>query len=213
MIVVAEPRSGATRFCMDLAEKTGKKFVGEFMMQLMTETRDFGPDRKGMLHETNHQQEVCFRDISNIVKGEFEDIVLVNNECVPLVIDKADYVILRKSHTDTFISMINFWIRSRKKVGVKDFRWKDEDGNHTLFREEVGYAAEHAQAISYFITRYCYENDIKPLWYEDLFPNVPVGRETLDEMFFGDYFINMMKQRHELTDIDFFKQGLLTKFP
>ena len=72
MIVCSLPRCGATRFCLDLQEKSGLPFVGE-LHPIHIES-----DRKAQTHETGFQTNFAPSDFADLLHDHSKHIVLVN---------------------------------------------------------------------------------------------------------------------------------------
>ena len=210
MIVVAEPRSGATKFCIDLAEKHGKVFHGELLLCNMNE--DGYQSLKPSVHETAYDvPPLNYDNVHEVLFDKPDDVYLCNNELALAVINKADYIVMRKSHVDTVVSVLNFWLRLNKQAGVElDVGMGNPPTALSLAGDNI---VRTTISFSYFLCRYCVENNIKPVWYEDMPYSKPVATETLDTLYNKDWIVKQSLNIFNNYDMEFFKQTLLTKFP
>lgn len=103
MIVCSLPRCGATRFCLDLQDQTGLKFVGEL------HPAHIGNDRKARVHETHYQTAFSSDQFAELIHDHEDHIVLFNQHSY-LKVDQADYIILRRNMKDAYLSLANFLI-------------------------------------------------------------------------------------------------------
>jgi len=104
MIVAAEPRAGGTKFCLDLAELTGKQYIGErYGVHLQGYNNQ--PTWKSQYHETQEQPVISIDEFF----GEHSDkIVLCNRHDILFACQQADYFIMRKSTIDMCLSGANY---------------------------------------------------------------------------------------------------------
>lgn len=154
MIVVAELRSGGTKFCMDLSEKTGMPFIGEPSGENL-HGYHYDDTFKAAYHETKFQPKLSFSDM-------FDDnnIVLANKFVIPYLRD-ASYLILRKSFVDGVLSLCNI----KKRIF----------GYFDLFTMTSHFETRYA------IISFALEYDRDVLWYEDFDYAKPVNVSHLDK--------------------------------
>jgi hypothetical protein len=107
MIVCSLPRCGATRFCLNLQEQTGLEFVGEFNPYFIQELGL--TNVKTDTHETKYQPTYSINKFTSLLHNHNNHILLVNDS-PHLVIDKADYVVLRHNMKNAFLSTSNYLI-------------------------------------------------------------------------------------------------------
>lgn len=103
MLVCSLPRCGATKYCLDLQERTGLKFAGEL------NPIHIGDDRKSLVHETRYQPIYTNSDFAELLHDHSNHIVLVNQGSY-LLINQADVIVLRKDMRDAALSLAKFLI-------------------------------------------------------------------------------------------------------
>lgn len=109
MKVVALPRCGATRYCLDLQEKIGLEFIGELNPIYINE---YGDTAKKQYHETGFQPNYSMEKYIEVLTNPSKYIALYN-QSPHLVVHEADKIILRRNMLDAFISQANFFIKCR----------------------------------------------------------------------------------------------------
>ena len=212
MIVVAERRSGGTKFCIDLANEKGLTFVGESSDRNIEELKYLrlyndsmnGQHPKSIVHETKFQEYFEFEDFVEKIESHDEYVWLHNDFVTPVGFDRADIFLMRESPRDTCISVVNFVIgTSMQNVEFT----KDQVFNHaiTLIRDTV--------CQSYMITRYCLLKNIEPVFYERLDWSKPVNSTFIDQLYYSDQIYDMIDNNINETDLDFYRQMLLTLYP
>lgn len=116
MIVCAAPRSGATKYCLDLQESTGLEFIGELNPMYMT---SYGQENKKLpYHETLFQPSITKEQYIDYIVNK-DKYILLCNQASHLLIDQSGIVILRKSLEDTLLSLANFLIKCRPYLGAE----------------------------------------------------------------------------------------------
>jgi hypothetical protein len=112
MIICSLPRCGATKIGMDLAAQHSLEFVGELNPTYLDYLYDH---RKSDHHETKFQP---VYDTQKLYKAltYHEDLIVLVNTMPYLVINQADYIILRKNMEDAFISTANFLIKTTPSI-------------------------------------------------------------------------------------------------
>ena len=158
MIVVAMPRSGATRICMDLAEKNNLQFVGELTA---TNLHDFTRYRKDKSHETNFEIGFDPELWTKIINRDPSLCILANNAKQYTLLKDADYVILRKNYVNCLLSFAEYTFRGEALSQEKETMNHMRIFVYLMLDSFVG------------IATYCLNNDKNIIWYEDYFPNMP----------------------------------------
>lgn len=110
MLVIAPPRCGATKICMDLAEQLSLPFVGELNPMYIDSCNE--TNEKVKYHETLFQPSYSTDLYLKALTDHTNYIVLVN-QSPHLLIHSADLVVLRKNMKNAFLSQANFFIKSR----------------------------------------------------------------------------------------------------
>ncbi len=110
MLVIAPPRCGATKICMDLSEKLGLPFIGELNPMYIDSCNEVNEKQKH--HETFYQPTYAVDTYLNALTDHTKYVVLVN-QSPHLMIHSADVVVLRKNMKNAFLSQANFFIKSR----------------------------------------------------------------------------------------------------
>ena len=78
MIVIAPPRSGGTKFCLDLQDSTGKKFVGELATGGITEFGAPWSKAKQNVHEIDNDESLTLKEFIVILDNQEDKIILCN---------------------------------------------------------------------------------------------------------------------------------------
>ena len=158
MIVVAIPRSGATRICMDLAERHNIKFLGEMSPRNMNDKLRL---RKDLTHETRFEIKVTPEEYCKSIERDPDYIGLCNYPGSNLLTADADYVVMRKDLKNCLYSWLNYVI--------KGGRLHSNDG---VAKVEAFFMLKMVLDTAYGIITYCLHNDKEIIWYEDYFPNM-----------------------------------------
>jgi len=157
MIVVATPRSGATKICMDLAEKNNLKFLDELIPRNMTDLRL----PKEASHETGYGVRFTREEWISGLKNEPGYLSLCNNPGSDLMLPKADYVVMRKNLKNTIYSWINYQTKTNRSL------------RGTRGRAVSYFFTVQVIELAYGIIQYCLADDnVNIIWYEDYFPDV-----------------------------------------
>ena len=101
MLVITHGRSGATKYCLDLSEKTGLPFVGE-MSPANLACNPYA-NVKSESHETGYQPTYTDEEFYDLVFNHENKIVQVNRAAVGLL-PQADVVLIRKNIKKTLMS-------------------------------------------------------------------------------------------------------------
>lgn len=162
MIVCSMPRCGATRFCLDLENKTGLKFVGELHPLHIVDKR------KAEVHETMYQPSLSPDDFSEYLHNNSKYIVLVNRASF-YMLPYCDILILRKNMLNSFLSGANFLLKMYPNMKA-----------NIIIHELRNSITEYVGLKSY-IDR----NPIHIVWYEDYFGIEQTNLTTLDQHIHG----------------------------
>lgn len=162
MIVCSLPRCGATRFCLDIQNSSGKQFVGELNPLYMFE------NRKALHHETKSQQTFTQDQFAALIHNSDDYIIMVNKSPY-LIADKADYIMLRKNMQDAFLSYANFILKLYPDIVTKVLIKEVQDSIYDYY------------GLKSYIERYpC---DI--VWYEDYYNKTGTSTPLLDKHIHG----------------------------
>lgn len=175
MIVATHARSGATKFCIDLAARESKKFIGEYTPSHLNPLyeSELTSSSKNFVHETKFQPPISEQDFNDIEKSK--DIYMVNKAAY-LILDKADFIILRKDILQSIYSFIDLLLRPSRGSGLS-------------IDAVVLYARLVFDDTLGLVTRCEGRKDI--LWFEDLYPNHKQNLTYFNEIYnkgIKDYF-------------------------
>jgi hypothetical protein len=159
MIIVAMARSGATKICMDLAEKNNLQFVGELTATNLYDSTRYRKDKD---HETNFEIAFDPELWTKIINRDPSLCILANHAKQYTLLKDADYVILRKNYVNCLLSFAEYRVRN-----VRNTPLTQEYLSH--FRIFIYLMLDSLVGIA----TYCLNNDKKIIWYEDYFPNMP----------------------------------------
>ena len=212
MIVVAERRSGGTKFCIDLAKEKGLTFVGESSDRTIEELKYLrlyqdsmnGQPPKAILHETNFAEYVEFEDFIQKIESHEKFVWLHNEFITPVGFDKADIFLLREDPRDACISVVNFLLNGMMQ-GV--------DIPKDLVLSYASMFAKDTICQSYLITRYCLLKNIEPVFYERLDWSKPVNSTFISQLPYSNQIYDLIDTHLNVTDLEFYRQMLLTLYP
>lgn len=171
MIVCSLPRCGATRFCLDLQNKTGLEFVGEFNPYFIEELGL--PNIKADTHETKYQPVYSINKFISLLHNHDNHILLVNDS-PHLVVNMADCVILRRDMKSAFLSTANYLIVMIPNIKANVIV-------SMLDRFYVSYVALKA-----YIEKYSKQ----VVWYEDYYGKLRTETPLLDKYLHRKVIIN-----------------------
>ena len=157
MIVCSLPRCGATRFCLDLQDQTGQKFVGEL------HPIHINNDRNAQVHETRYQTAFTPEEFADLLYDNSDHIVLFNQHSY-LKVDQASYVILRRNMKDAYLSMANFLIKMYPTIRPSG-----------IIQQLYLMRSDHI-ALSAYLDKY----SRSILWYEDYYGKDGTSTPLLD---------------------------------
>lgn len=150
MLVIAPPRCGATKICMDFSDKLNLPFVGELNPMYIDSCNEV--NEKAKYHETLFQPSYSSELYLNALTDHKNYVVLVN-QSPHLLVNNADLVILRKDMKNAFLSQANFFIKCRPYL----------NGEGIIQHLYLSFFSYYG-LITYLDK---YEKDI--VWYEDYF--------------------------------------------
>jgi hypothetical protein len=157
MLVVTHGRSGATRYCMDMSEKTGLPFVGE-MSPANIESNPYAKV-KSESHETGYQPTYTPDEFYDLVFDNADKIVQANRSAVGLI-PYADVVLLRRDLKQSLMSFAKLLSHPSAQCDEKQILLYCK----MLFDDYLGLVtvcdvANHRGA------------SLDLLWFEDLYPS------------------------------------------
>jgi hypothetical protein len=183
MIVISMPRCGGTKFCMDKAEETGKRFVGDLDIMNLQELYSIWAKIKFTHHEVgpNHYQALRSDEMVEYITNSKDYIILSNHNFLQLM-PYGDYYLLRKNKRDILSSILNYWLR----IG---------NGDLTKFTlEDLTKMAVTCKIYTLFLEK----NNIEPIWYEDYFNNKRHNptwiNQHKDKRTFNSYIDNLVAE-------------------
>lgn len=193
MIVCSLPRCGATKFCLDLEAKTNLPFVGELNPVYIDSCNE--ANTKQPYHETGFQPHYTKETYLDALVNPDKYIVLVN-QSPHLLIDRADYVVLRKNMRDAFLSLANFFILSRPYLrgdGVIQHLYLSF---HCLYGTLVYLNKYHKQVV----------------WYEDYFGVQGTKTEAIDQHPHKKIIINQIDKLFSMNDANLLLDEVRAKY-
>ena len=170
MIVATFPRTGATKFCVDLAKEHNMPFIGELSPMYSPEIGENGYYDKKSNHEVaNCQPQPTLQMFTKYI--DTKDCVKQVNRSAYLVVDKADYILLRRDFQHCAESLIGIMTRSAGRPGSEHI-FPIVMG--TLLKEIFGEVAA--------LTAWCIEHPEREItWFEDYFPKYDEWSENHKE--------------------------------
>lgn len=168
MIVATFPRTGATKFCVDLAKKHNMPFVGELTPAYSPEVGANGyPDKKTKHEVPNCQPQPTLQMFTKYM--DTKDCVKQVNRYAYLVVDKADYILLRR----------DFYHVAESLIGVLTNHGLGREGNIPLF---MAVMVQEIFCETAALTAWCVEHpERKITWFEDYFPKYDEWSENHKE--------------------------------
>ena len=164
MIVCAPPRCGATKYCLDLQEKTGLEFIGELNPIFIDSYKDGDGNKKAPLHETSFQPLFTKEQFVSYLTNSDKYIILCNQSPY-LLVPQSDVVIMRRSLEDTLVSIANFYTKIMPYLNAEGLI----QHLHIFYQSIYG-------LVSYLEV---YDKPI--VWYEDYFNISGTKTDTLDQ--------------------------------
>ena len=158
MIVVSVPRSGGTKFCLDLSEKTNLPFFGELIIEHVdsypAKLLDIGKIKR-QRHEAgvNSQKEYTAEQFMTCLNKHKDHIILANTEALGLY-PFADYFLLRRNPINHFKSWYCWTLKDVPEQALP-----------IIVPNYIKFLYKNIASI----LDYCYYNGIEITWYEDLY--------------------------------------------
>ena len=106
MIVCSFARTGATRYCMDLADREGLRFAGELAPTYLEHVGGGKAGIKNEIHECDSQLVLTPEKFCDGIRVHADSVWLVNKGAYLLAPD-ADVIILRKDLKASLMSFCN----------------------------------------------------------------------------------------------------------
>lgn len=171
MIIAALPRCGATKYCLDLSEKTNIPFIGEYRPLHINGFQNIEVSKKSQYHETGFQPLINHDIFVDAIVNPDNYIVLINDN-PHLILPQAKCILLRKNIRNVFYSTANILLKSNPNMKASVIN------NVAMFQIFEWF---------YAITIYLERTKLPIIWYEDYFNNKPVNTEYLDKYSHRDY--------------------------
>ena len=169
MIVATFPRTGATKFCVDLAKKHNMPFVGELSPMYSPEIGANGYEDKKTKHEVaNCQPQPSLQMFTKYL--DTKDCIKQVNRSAYLVVDRASYILLRRDFQHCAESLIGIL---KRHAAV---------GNEQMLNIVVGTLLKEIFGEVAALTAWCVEHpERKITWFEDYFPKYDEWSENHKE--------------------------------
>lgn len=181
MLVVSLPRSGGTKFCMDLAEKTGLPFAGDMQPDNIRELGSTWAKVKEQFHETQCDQSLPFETYIDVLRN-LDRYVVLCNAGNHLMLPHADKFILRRNRDNVFRSLANYWLKIIPQMH-----------HETLISSVLRPMMSSASLIYTWVDMY----DCDVVWYEDYFNDKPCLTPALDAYENKDYILRAIYENNE----------------
>lgn len=207
MLVVAEPRSGATKFCQDLAKKHDLKIPENELAAYHIKDLHFdGEHDIKMFHEAGQFGFLDWQTFYDMHEN-MDDYVVLMNACQNMFgFNKAEHFILRKSSSDSLISWVNY--------NLKLYHLSTGNEPRGLGTQHLAYLRKTNMIVvrtTYLIANYCLHNSITPIWYEDLEYAKPVNSNYIDNLMNDDEVYESINQLVDSAKIESIKKQLQEK--
>lgn len=206
MLVVAEQRSGATKFCQDLAAKHNLKFENELAAFHIKDLHFDGKHDIKEFHEAGKFDFLDFQTFYDMHENMDDYVVLMNQFSNMLGFDRADHFVMRKSTKDSLLSWVNYQLKLYHIAMDKESR-----GMGTEYLAFARRMCIQVIRSSYMISQYCLSKNITPIWYEHLEYSKPVNTYYLDKLVNKDEVMNMVNLLLESANIEPIKKQLQEK--
>ena len=157
MIITSYARTGSTKFGLDLAEKHNLRFMGEITGSHLISTGT--KSHKHEIHETKFQPMLSDQEYYNAIYNN-KDLVILVNRGGYLLLDKADYVVLRNDPLGCCLSFADLIMRPTS--GRDSLHWRS-----VLFYTRLMFD----DMLSLVTCAVEYPTDLPLVWFEDLYPN------------------------------------------
>ena len=188
MIIATYARTGSTKFGLDLAEKHNLKFMGEIEGSYLTSSGC--ENRKIETHETNFQPTLSDQEYYNAIYNHKDMVVLINRGGY-LVLDRADYVVLRDDPLGCCLSFADLLMRPTK-------------GDPLHWRSVLLYTRlMFADMISLTTCAVQHPEDLPIVWFEDLYPHHKQNLKYITHESIYDIAKTFFTQFIEASDIHY----------
>lgn len=193
MIIATYARTGSTKLGLDLAEKHNLKFMGEIEGSYLKSSGC--ENRKIETHETNFQPMLSDQEYYNAIYNHKDMVVLINRGGY-LVLDKADYVVVRDNPLGCCLSFADLLMRPTK-------------GDPLHWRSVLLYTRlMFADMISLITCAVEHPDDLPIVWFEDLYPHHKQNLKYITHESIYDIAKTFFTEFIEASDIHY-KLGIL----
>lgn len=189
MLVCAPPRTGATKYCLDLQTKTGLEFIGELNPTYITSCGD--SNRKAPNHETSFQPDISKEQFVSYLTNPEKYIVLCN-QSPHLLVHYSDLVILRNDLESNLLSIANFFIKVMPYLGAEGII-QHVSLSHQSIYAMLSYLEVHSKPI---------------VWYEDHFNMSGTRTDYIDNHKNGKVIKRFIKSLIKSNDATFMLKNL-----
>ena len=169
MIVAAWPRSGGTKFCIDLSEKTGLPFIGELKGGFVEELG--APlQLKKTLHEAKHGDVYTIDQFFEYTENP-DKYVILGNDLHWSILKNASIFVFRKNPRNTLTSLANMMCKTLPVA-------LSEDTKYGMIMSVMRMTLENM----YISVRHYEKYGGELVWYEEYFNNKPTNTVDLDRL-------------------------------
>lgn len=165
MLVISLPRSGGTRYCMDLSVNMRLHYAGDMNPMNIKEYGAQWAQIKQAHHELQHDQSLSLTDYIDVLQNPDKYVVLCNT-ANHLLLAQADKFFLRKNFRNSIRSLANYWLKIMPEIR--------ED---VLLQTIINPTIIHGKLIYEYINR----NDCNVTWYEDYYKDKPCITPLLND--------------------------------
>jgi hypothetical protein len=165
MLVVSLPRSGGTRYSMDLSVNMRLRYAGDMNPMNIKEYGAPWAQIKQAHHELTHDQSLSLTDYIDVLHNPDKYVVLCNN-ANHMMLPKADKFFLRINFGNSIRSLANYWLKISPTID-----------HNMLLQTVIVPTILNGKLVYEYIKR----NDCNVTWYEHYFKDKPCITPLLDD--------------------------------
>jgi hypothetical protein len=182
MLVVSMPRSGGTKFCMNLSEELGLPYVGDMNPMNIKEFGASWAKIKQSHHEVEHDQSISMKNYMLAIQNMDNCVMLCNNSN-HLMLPRADKFFLRINFGNSIRSLANYWLKISPKI---------DEG--MLLQTIIIPTIMNGKLVYEYIRR----NECDVTWYEHYFNDKPCVTPLLDNNSYLKKMVEELCISHEI---------------
>lgn len=164
MLVVSLPRSGGTRYCMDLSVNMRLRYAGDMNPLNIKEYGAPWAQIKQTHHELTHDQSLSLTEYIDVLQNPDKHVVLCNT-ANHMMLPRADKFFLRINFGNSIRSLANYWLKIAPDITEE-----------VLLQTVINPTIIHGKLVYDYIQR----NECDITWYEHYFKDKPCLTPLLD---------------------------------